>query len=77
MGKFGQEIESGLNKTVNSIIMNNEALKVNCRKVTNDSKVTTRSYSWETKQRLVWWRKMEQKHDVIFRILNYAEKKAA
>lgn len=76
-GKIRKEIEMWLqSKQLIRIIMNNEAMKVNCRKVTNDNKVTTRSYSWE--QSNVWsgGEKWSKNMTLFLGILNYvAEKK--
>ncbi|MFO1442082.1 hypothetical protein KDN24_02360 [Bacillus sp. Bva_UNVM-123] len=51
--KARKELEMWLHsKQLLRWVMNNEVMKVSCRKVTNDNKVTTRSYSWE--QSNVW-----------------------
>ncbi|MDQ0253413.1 hypothetical protein J2S74_000785 [Evansella vedderi] len=75
--KIRKEIESWLHsKQLLQMIMNNEVMKVSCRKVTNDNKVTTRSYSWE--QSNVWsgGEKWSKNMTLFFGILNYvAEKK--
>ena len=47
-GKVRKEIEMWLqSKQLLQMVMNNDVMKVTCRKVTNDNKVTTSSYSWE------------------------------
>ena len=75
--KVRKEIEMWLqSKQLLQVIMNNEGMKVNCRKVTNDNKVTTRSYSWE--QSNVWsgGEKWSKNMTLFLGILNYvAEKK--
>ncbi|WP_339232088.1 hypothetical protein MKY25_09805 [Geobacillus sp. FSL W8-0032] len=75
--KVRKEIEMWLqSKQLLQIVMNNEGMKVNCRKVTNDNKVTTRSYSWE--QSNVWsgGEKWSKNMTLFLGILNYvAEKK--
>ncbi|WP_209120966.1 hypothetical protein [Alkalihalobacillus sp. BA299] len=76
-GKVRKEIEMWLqSKQLLQIVMNNEGMKVTCRKVTNDKKVTTRSYSWE--QSNVWsgGEKWSKNMTLFLGILNYvAEKK--
>ncbi|MCD8509385.1 MAG: hypothetical protein LRY73_05540 [Bacillus sp. (in: Bacteria)] len=75
--KVRKELEAWLHsKQLLQMIMNNEAMKVSCRKVTNDNKVTTRSYSWE--QSNVWsgGEKWSKNMTLFLGILNYvAEKK--
>lgn len=75
--KVRKEIEMWLqSKQLLQVVMNNEGMKVNCRKVTNDNKVTTRSYSWE--QSNVWsgGEKWSKNMTLFLGILNYvAEKK--
>jgi hypothetical protein len=72
-----KEIEMWLqSKQLLQMVMNNEVMKVSCRKVTNDNKVTTRSYSWE--QSNVWsgGEKWSKNMTLFLGILNYvAEKK--
>ncbi len=76
-GKVRKEIEMWLqSKQLLQIVMNNEVMKVSCRKVTNDNKVTTRSYTWE--QSNVWsgGEKWSKNMTLFLGILNYiAEKK--
>ncbi|WP_017729126.1 hypothetical protein [Halalkalibacterium ligniniphilum] len=76
-GKVRKEIEMKLqSKQLLQMVMKNEGMKVNCRKVTNDNKVTTRSYSWE--QSNVWsgGEKWSKNMTLFLGILNYvAEKK--
>jgi len=76
-GKVRKEIETWLqSKQLLQWVMNNEVMKVSCRKVTNDNKVTTRSYSWE--QSNVWsgGEKWSKNMTLFLGILNYvAEKK--
>lgn len=76
-GKIRKEIEMWLqSKQLLQIVMNHEVMKVSCRKVTNDNKVTTRSYSWE--QSNVWsgGEKWSKNMTLFLGILNYvAEKK--
>lgn len=76
-GKVRKEIEMWLqSKQLLQIVMNSEVMKVSCRKVTNDNKVTTRSYSWE--QSNVWsgGEKWSKNMTLFLGILNYvAEKK--
>ncbi|ADU29358.1 hypothetical protein [Evansella cellulosilytica] len=76
-GKVRKDIEMWLqSKQLLQIVMNNEVMKVNCRKVTNDNKVSTRSFSWE--QSNVWsgGEKWSKNMTLFLGILNYvAEKK--
>nr|MBA5586351.1 hypothetical protein [Anaerobacillus isosaccharinicus]QOY38722.1 hypothetical protein AWH56_022375 [Anaerobacillus isosaccharinicus] len=76
-GKVRKEIEMWLqSKQLLQIVLSNEVMKVNCRKVTNDNKVSTRSYSWE--QSNVWsgGEKWSKNMTLFLGILNYvAEKK--
>ncbi|WP_230459032.1 hypothetical protein [Terrilactibacillus tamarindi] len=75
--KIRKEVEMWLqSKQLLQMVMNNEVMKVSCRKVTNDNKVTTRSYSWE--QSNVWsgGEKWSKNMTLFLGILNYvAEKK--
>ncbi|MGG5254101.1 hypothetical protein ACQYAD_11460 [Neobacillus sp. SM06] len=76
-GKVRKEIEMWLqSKQLLQMVLNNEVMKVSCRKVTNDNQVTTRSYSWE--QSNVWsgGEKWSKNMTLFLGILNYvAEKK--
>jgi hypothetical protein len=76
-GKVRKEVEMWLqSKQLMQIVMSNEVMKVSCRKVTNDNKVTTRSYTWE--QSNVWsgGEKWSKNMTLFLGILNYvAEKK--
>lgn len=76
-GKVRKDLEMWLQtKSLLQVVMNNEVMKVRCRKVTNDSRVTTRSYSWE--QSNVWsgGEKWSKNMTLFLGILNYvAEKK--
>lgn len=76
-GKVRKHVETWLqSKQLLRIVMNNQIMKVHCRKVTNDNKVTTRSYSWE--QSNVWsgGEKWSKNMTLFLGILNYvAEKK--
>ncbi|PAC37204.1 coiled-coil domain-containing protein [Caldifermentibacillus hisashii] len=75
--KIRKDIEMWLqSKQLLQNVMKNEAMKVSCRKVTNENKVTTRSYSWE--QSNVWsgGEKWSKNMTLFLGILNYvAEKK--
>lgn len=76
-GKVRKEVETWLqSKQLLQTVMNNEVMKVTCRKVTNDNQVTTRSYTWE--QSNVWsgGEKWSKNMTLFLGILNYvAEKK--
>ncbi|AST91048.1 hypothetical protein [Sutcliffiella cohnii] len=74
--KIRKDIEMWLqSKQLLQIVMNNEVMKVSCRKVTNDNKVTTRSYSWE--QSNVWsgGEKWSKNMTLFLGILNYVAEK--
>ncbi|RYL91667.1 hypothetical protein [Sporolactobacillus sp. THM19-2] len=77
MGKIRKELDMWLqSKQLLRAVMDNQAMKVTCRKVTNDSMVTTRSYSWE--QSNIWsgGEKWSKNMTLFLGILNYvAEKK--
>ena len=75
-GKVRKEIETWLqSKQLLRVVMNNEMMKVSCRKVTNDNQVTTRSYSWE--QSNVWsgGEKWSKNMTLFLGILNYVAEK--
>ncbi|WP_353948652.1 hypothetical protein ABNN70_02440 [Sporolactobacillus sp. Y61] len=76
-GKIRRELDMWLqSKQLIRVVMDNQAMKVTCRKVTNDSLVTTRSYSWE--QSNIWsgGEKWSKNMTLFLGILNYvAEKK--
>ncbi|MBE3569989.1 MAG: hypothetical protein IMW92_07690 [Bacillales bacterium] len=76
-GKVRKEIEMWLQtKQLLQVVMNNEAMKVSCRKVTNDNKVTTRSYLWEQSNHWSGGEKWSKNMTLFLGILNYvAEKK--
>jgi hypothetical protein len=63
-------------KQLLQVVMKNEGMKVSCRKVTNENKVSTRSYSWE--QSNVWsgGEKWSKNMTLFLGLLKYvAEKK--
>ncbi len=75
-GKVRKEIETWIqSKQLLRVVMNNEMMKVTCRKVTNDNQVTTRSYSWE--QSNVWsgGEKWSKNMTLFLGILNYVAEK--
>ncbi|MCR2822053.1 hypothetical protein [Lederbergia panacisoli] len=75
-GKVRREIETWLqSKQLLRVVMNNEMMKVSCRKVTNDNQITTRSYSWE--QSNVWsgGEKWSKNMTLFLGILNYVAEK--
>jgi hypothetical protein len=75
-GKVRKEIETWIHsKQLLRVVMNNEMMKVTCRKVTNDNQVTTRSYSWE--QSNVWsgGEKWSKNMTLFLGILNYVAEK--
>ncbi|MFY0517935.1 hypothetical protein ACOMCU_08880 [Lysinibacillus sp. UGB7] len=75
-GKVRKEIETWLqSKQLLQIVMNNEVMKVSCRKVTNDGNVSTRSYSWE--QSNIWsgGEKWSKNMTLFLGILKYVSEK--
>ncbi|RDW16982.1 hypothetical protein CWR48_15365 [Oceanobacillus arenosus] len=76
-GKVRKDIETWLqSKQLLRVVMNNEGMKVNCRKVTNDNQVTTRSYSWEQSNNWSGGEKWSKNMTLFLGILNFvAEKK--
>lgn len=58
------------------VVMQNEAMKVSCRKVTNDNEVTSKFYSWEQSNNWSGGEKWSKNMTLFLGILNYvAEKK--
>lgn len=76
-GKVRNELEVWLQtKSLLQIVMNNEVMKVNCRKVTNDNHVTSKSYSWEQSNAWSGGEKWSKNMTLFLGVLNYvAEKK--
>lgn len=75
--KVRKEIETWLqSKQLLRDVMNNEVMKVSCRKVGNDNQVSTRSYSWELSNVWSGGEKWSKNMTLFLGILNYvAEKK--
>lgn len=76
-GKVRKQIETWLHsKQLLQHVMDNEVMKVHCRKVTNDNQVTTRSYSWERSNQWSGGEKWSKNMTLFLGILNFvAEKK--
>ncbi|WP_079504801.1 hypothetical protein [Mesobacillus jeotgali] len=75
-GKMRKEIETWIHsKQLLRIVMNNESMKVTCRKVTNDNQVTTRSYSWEQSNAWSGGEKWSKNMTLFLGILNYVTEK--
>jgi hypothetical protein len=75
-GKVRKDIETWLQtQQLLRIVLKSQSMKINCRKVTNDSKVTTRSHSWE--QSNVWsgGEKWSKNMTLFLGILNYIAEK--
>ena len=76
-GKIRNQIETWLeSKQLLQIVMQNETMRVSCRKVTNDNQVSSRPHSWE--QSNIWsgGEKWSKNMTLFLGILNYvAEKK--
>lgn len=75
--KIRKDIEVWLQtKQLLQLVMNNEAMKINCRKVMNNNKVSTRSYSWEQSNQWSGGEKWSKNMTLFLGVLNYvAEKK--
>ncbi len=76
-GKVKKSIETWLqSKQLLSIIMGGKEIKVKCRKVTNDGKVSNMYYSWESSNLWSGGEKWSKNMALFLGILNYvAEKK--
>jgi chromosome segregation ATPase len=75
-GKVRKEIETWLQtKQLLRKVMNNEMMRVTCRKVSNDNQVSSRSYTWE--QTNVWsgGEKWSKNMTLFLGILNYVAEK--
>jgi hypothetical protein len=75
-GKVRQEIETWTHsKQLLRVVMNQNTIKISCRKVTNDNQVTTRFYSWE--QSNVWsgGEKWSKNMALFLGILSYTAEK--
>ncbi|WP_428911567.1 hypothetical protein [Niallia sp. Krafla_26] len=76
IGKIKKDLEKWLqSKQLLQVVMKNQAMKVTCRKVTNDNKVTKGSYSWE--QSNVWsgGEKWSKNMTLFLGLLNYIAEK--
>lgn len=76
VGKIKKDLEKWLqSKQLLHVVMKNQSMKVTCRKVTNDNKVTKGSYSWE--QSNVWsgGEKWSKNMTLFLGILNYIAEK--
>lgn len=76
-GKIKKAIENWLqSKQLLNIIMGGKEIKVRCRKVTNDGKVSNMYYSWESSNQWSGGEKWSKNMALFLGILNYvAEKK--
>lgn len=76
-GKVRKHVETWLDtKQLLQIVMNNDVMKVTCRKVTNDNQVTSRLTSWEQSQKWSGGEKWSKNMTLYLGILNFiAEKK--
>lgn len=75
--KVRKDIEKWLQtKQLLRIVMENEVMKVTCRKVTNDNKVSSRYYLWESSNSWSGGEKWSKNMTLFLGLLNYiAEKK--
>lgn len=76
MGKIKRDLEKWLqSKQLLQVVMKNQTMKVTCRKVTNDNKVTKGTYSWE--QSNVWsgGEKWSKNMTLFLGLLNYVAEK--
>ena len=76
-GQARKEIETWLDtKQLLQVVMENQAMKVSCRKVTNDNKVTQRLTTWEQSNKWSGGEKWSKNMTLFLGILNFvAEKK--
>lgn len=76
-GKVRKHVETWLDtRQLLQIVMNNDVMKVTCRKVTNDNQVTSRLTSWEQSQKWSGGEKWSKNMTLYLGILNFiAEKK--
>ena len=75
-GKIKKDLEKWLqSKQLLQVVMKNQKMKVTCRKVTNDNKLTKGTYSWE--QSNVWsgGEKWSKNMTLFLGILNYIVEK--
>src|SRR5690606_20349675 len=75
-----QEIKKSIEKWLQSnqllkIIMANDEIKVKCRKVTNDGKVSNMYYSWESSNQWSGGEKWSKNMALFLGILNYVAEK--
>jgi DNA repair exonuclease SbcCD ATPase subunit len=76
IGKVKRSIETWLQpKQLLNIIMLGEELKVRCRKVTNDGKVSNMYYSWSSSNQWSGGEKWSKNMALFLGILNYAAEK--
>ncbi|WP_153125592.1 hypothetical protein [Peribacillus tepidiphilus] len=76
VGKMKKDLEKWLqSKQLLQVVMKNQTMKVSCRKVTNDNKVTKSLYSWE--QSNVWsgGEKWSKNMTLFLGLLNYIAEK--
>ncbi|MEN2465797.1 hypothetical protein [Ornithinibacillus sp. JPR2-1] len=75
-GKIRKEIEMWLqSKQLLRIVMNNEVMKVTCRKVTNENRVSKSWYSWEQSNMWSGGEKWSKNMTLFLGILNYVAEK--
>jgi hypothetical protein len=75
-GKIRKDLEMWLqSKQLLRIVMGENAMKVTCRKVTNNSTVTTRSYTWEQSNSWSGGEKWSKNMTLFLGILNYIAEK--
>lgn len=75
-GKIRKEIEMWLqSKQLLRIVMNNEVMKVTCRKVTNENQVSKSWYSWEQSNMWSGGEKWSKNMTLFLGILNYVAEK--
>lgn len=76
-GKIRKHVETWLHtKQLLQVVMDNQVMKVTCRKVTNDNQITSRPTSWEQSQKWSGGEKWSKNMTLYLGILNFiAEKK--
>ena len=75
-GKIRKEIEKWLDsKQLLRVVMNQDVMKVSCRKVTNDNRVTTKHHSWEQTNNWSGGEKWSKNMTLFLGILKYISEK--
>lgn len=74
--KVRKDVEKWLqSKQLLRVVLKNQTMKVNLRKVTNDSRITTRNYTWEQSNMWSGGEKWSKNMTLFLGILNYIAEK--